>query len=184
MPPRDSGWPAWTVSGAWPRCSWWSTTCSCAHSPATRSTGRRSGSAGLSTGDSRWSCSSCCPASRWPSRRPAPPRHGWRLDGIGRFAHRRARRILPAYWAALAFSLAVAWLLVAPPGQGAPDLKSVLVNGLLVQNLVGAPSPNGSFWSMAVEAQLYIALPLLLLMVRGWGMLAMVGTVTLGVVTV
>jgi peptidoglycan/LPS O-acetylase OafA/YrhL len=114
----------------------------------------------------------------------APARHGWRLDGIGRFAHRRARRILPAYWAALAFSLAVAWLLVAPPGQGAPDLKSVLVNGLLVQNLVGAPSPNGSFWSMAVEAQLYIALPLLLLMVRGWGMLAMVGTVTLGVVTV
>src|SRR5439155_604804 len=41
----------------------------------------------------------------------SPARHGWRLDGLSRFAHRRARRILPAYWAALAFSLAVAWLI-------------------------------------------------------------------------
>ena len=48
----------------------------------------------------------------------APARHGWRFDGVSRFARRRARRILPAYWAALAFSLAVAWLVVAPPGQG------------------------------------------------------------------
>jgi len=61
----------------------------------------------------------------------SPVRHGWRLDGISRFAHRRARRILPAYWAALAFSLVVAWLVVAPPGQAAPDLGSVLVNGAL-----------------------------------------------------
>ena len=38
----------------------------------------------------------------------SPARHGWRLDGISQFALRRARRILPAYWAALAFSLAVA----------------------------------------------------------------------------
>src|SRR4051794_40211938 len=113
----------------------------------------------------------------------APARHGWRLDGVSRFAGRRARRILPAYWAALAFSLAVAWLVVVPPGQGVPGTRSVLVNGLLVQNLVGAPSPNRSFWSMAVEAQLYLVFPLLLLMVRRWGAIAMVVAVTL-VVTV
>jgi peptidoglycan/LPS O-acetylase OafA/YrhL len=82
----------------------------------------------------------------------APARRGWRLDGIGRFAARRAWRILPPYWAALAFSLAVAWLVVPPPGQGAPDAKSVVVNGLLVQNLVRAPSPDRSFWSIAVES--------------------------------
>src|SRR3954463_12644923 len=53
---------------------------------------------------------------------PRPPaRHGWRLDAVSRFARRRARRILPAYWAALVFSLAMAWLAVAPPGEGAPD---------------------------------------------------------------
>jgi peptidoglycan/LPS O-acetylase OafA/YrhL len=84
----------------------------------------------------------------------SPARHDWRLDSIFRFAGRRARRILPAYLAALVFSLAVAWLLVPQPGQGKPDTKSVVVNGLLVQNVVRAPSPNRSFWSMAVEAQL------------------------------
>ena len=114
----------------------------------------------------------------------SPARHGWRLDGIARFAQRRARRILPAYWAALAFSLAVAWLIVAQPGHGVPDAKSVLVNGLLVQNVVGARSPNAAFWSMAVEAQLYILFPLLLLAVRRWGAVAMVATVTLVVAAV
>jgi peptidoglycan/LPS O-acetylase OafA/YrhL len=114
----------------------------------------------------------------------SPARHGWRLDSCRRFAARRARRILPAYLAALAFSLAVAWLLVPPPGQGAPDAKSVVVNGLLVQNIVRAPSPNRSFWSMAVEAQLYLVFPLLLLLVRRVGAVVMVGTVVLVVATV
>jgi peptidoglycan/LPS O-acetylase OafA/YrhL len=109
----------------------------------------------------------------------SPAREGWKLDGLASFARRRARRILPAYWAALVFSLAVAWLIVPPPGQGLPTAKSVLVNGLLVQNLVGAPSPNRSFWSLAVEAQLYVLFPLLLLLVRRWGVIAMVATVTL-----
>src|SRR5204863_1478842 len=101
-----------------------------------------------------------------------------------RFALRRARRILPAYWAALVFSLAVAWLVVPQPGQGAPDAKSVFVNGLLVQNLVGAPSPNRAFWSIAVEAQLYVLFPLLLLMVRRRGAIVMVAAVTLVVAMV
>jgi peptidoglycan/LPS O-acetylase OafA/YrhL len=114
----------------------------------------------------------------------SPARHGWRLDGVSRFARRRVRRILPAYWAALAFSLAVAWLIAAQPGHGVPDAKSVFVNGLLVQNVVGAPSPNAAFWSMAVEAQLYVVFPLLLLMVRRWGAVAMVATVTFVVATV
>jgi peptidoglycan/LPS O-acetylase OafA/YrhL len=114
----------------------------------------------------------------------SPARHGWRLDGVSRFALRRARRILPPYWAALAFSLLVAWLVVAPPGQGVPHAKSVVVNGLLVQNLVGAPSPNRSFWSIAVEAQLYVLFPLLLLMVRRFGAAVMVAAVTLVVAMV
>ena len=114
----------------------------------------------------------------------SPARHGWRLDGVSRFARRRALRILPPYYAALAFSLAVAWLVVPPPGQGVPDAKSVVVNGLLVQNLVDARTPDQSFWSIAVEAQLYVVFPLLLLMVRRWGAIVMVATVTLVVATV
>jgi peptidoglycan/LPS O-acetylase OafA/YrhL len=112
----------------------------------------------------------------------SPARHGWRLDSISGFAWRRARRILPAYWAALAFSLAVAWLVLPPPGQGPPTSASVLSNGLLVQNIALAPSPNRSFWSMAVEAQLYLFFPLLLLLVRRVSALAMVGAVMLIVV--
>jgi peptidoglycan/LPS O-acetylase OafA/YrhL len=114
----------------------------------------------------------------------SPARHGWRLDSVSRFAGRRARRILPAYLAALAFSLAVAWLVVPQPGNTAPTGKSVAVNGLLVQNLVRAPSPNKSFWSMAIEAQLYVAFPLFLLLVRRFGGLVMVASVTILVATV
>jgi peptidoglycan/LPS O-acetylase OafA/YrhL len=113
-----------------------------------------------------------------------PARHGWRLDSVSQFARRRALRILPPYWAALAFALAVAWLIVPPPGRGYPDGSSVLVNGLLLQNLVAVPSPNRSFWSIAVEAQLYLAFPLLLLMVRRWSAAAAVGAVALVVVTI
>jgi peptidoglycan/LPS O-acetylase OafA/YrhL len=111
-------------------------------------------------------------------------RSGWRLDAMSRFAQQRAWRILPAYWAALAFSLAVAWLIIPQPGQGVPNLGSVLADGLLVQNFVPAHLPNAAFWSMAVEAQLYVAFPLLLLMVRRWGAVAMLATVTLIVATV
>ena len=114
----------------------------------------------------------------------SPARHGWRLDAVSEFARRRARRILPAYWAALAFSLAVAWLIVPQPGNGVPDAKSVIVNGLLVQNIVPAHSPNAAFWSMAVEAQLYILFPLLLLMVRRRGAAVMLATVAVVVAAV
>jgi peptidoglycan/LPS O-acetylase OafA/YrhL len=114
----------------------------------------------------------------------SPARHGWRLDAVSGFAQRRVRRILPPYWAALAFSLAVAWLIVPQPGRGVPDVTSVVANGLLVQNVVLAHSPNAAFWSMAVEAQLYIAFPLLLLLVRRWGGGAMVLTVVLIVAAV
>src|SRR3954464_14628595 len=44
----------------------------------------------------------------------SPARHGWRLDGLSRFAYRRARRLLPAYWAALVFRLVGGGLLGAP----------------------------------------------------------------------
>ena len=107
----------------------------------------------------------------------SPARHGWRVDSRSAFARRRARRVLPPYWAALAFSLAVAWLVIPQPGHGVPDGASVVVNGLLVQNIVAAHSPNAAFWSMAVEAQLYLLFPLLLLVVRRRGAAVMVAAV-------
>ena len=114
----------------------------------------------------------------------APARSGWRLDSVGAFGRRRAWRILPAYWAALAFSLVMTWYVVAQPGWAVPNGKSVAVYGLLAQDGVSAGSPNRAFWSIAVEAQLYILLPLLLLAVRRVSATAMVAMVAGIVVTV
>jgi peptidoglycan/LPS O-acetylase OafA/YrhL len=108
----------------------------------------------------------------------SPARHEWRLGGKTRFAIRRAWRILPPYWAALAFSLIVAWTLVPQPGEAEPTGKSVAVFGLLLQDIFGSPSPNGAFWSIAVEAQLYVVFPLLLLMLRKAHSLLMLASVT------
>lgn len=114
----------------------------------------------------------------------APARDGWRVKDLRRFAHRRAWRILPAYWPALVFSLIVAWTLVPQPGEGPPTAKSVIVYGLLAHDIVGAPSPNGAFWSIAIEAQLYLVFPLLVLLLRRGGAIPMLLAVTVPVVLI
>ncbi|MFG1606772.1 acyltransferase family protein [Actinoplanes sp. NPDC049265] len=111
-----------------------------------------------------------------------PARNGWRLGGLGRFARRRAWRILPAYWAALAFSLVITLTVVRMPHSGPPNGKSVVVFGLLLQDLVRAPTPNGAFWSISVEALLYLTFPALLLIIRRAGVTAMLFTATIPVV--
>jgi peptidoglycan/LPS O-acetylase OafA/YrhL len=114
----------------------------------------------------------------------APARSGWRFPSLARFAHRRAWRILPPYWAALAFSLVMTWFVLAQPGWPVPDGRSVVVYGLLVQDAVTAAIPNRAFWSIAVEAQLYVLLPLLLLLVRRVSAVAVVAVVAAVVGTV
>jgi peptidoglycan/LPS O-acetylase OafA/YrhL len=112
-----------------------------------------------------------------------PARAGWRLPGgVGLFARRRAWRILPPYWAALAFSLIVAWTIVPQPHSVSPPASTVAVYGLMLQDVAVAPTPNGAFWSIAVEAELYVVFPLLLLLRRRLGGLAMVAFATLPVV--
>jgi peptidoglycan/LPS O-acetylase OafA/YrhL len=113
-----------------------------------------------------------------------PARRDWQLGGKARFAHRRAWRILPPYWAALAFSLVMCWTVAPDPGSAPPNAKAVVVYGLLLQDVFGSPVPNGAFWSIAVEAQLYIVFPLLLVMLRRAGAVAMVAAVTIVVTTV
>jgi peptidoglycan/LPS O-acetylase OafA/YrhL len=114
----------------------------------------------------------------------SPARHGWRLGGTARFAHRRAWRILPPYWAALAFSLAIAWLVTPQPHSSPPTGSSVVVYGLLLQDVVVTPVPNAAFWSIAVEAALYFAFPLMLLIRRRAGAVPVLVAVTAPVVAV
>jgi peptidoglycan/LPS O-acetylase OafA/YrhL len=113
-----------------------------------------------------------------------PARTGWRFKSIATYAHRRAWRILPPYWAALGFSLVMTWYVLAQPNLSVPNGKSVVVYGLLVQDFFRVGSPNRAFWSIAIEAQLYFLLPLLLLLVRRVSAWAMVGLVAAIVVTI
>ena len=115
----------------------------------------------------------------------SPARKGWRLGSKAVFAQRRAWRILPPYWAALAFSLVIAWGLGVPqPNSPPPDGRSVFVYGLLVQDIFSAPTPNGAFWSIAVEAQLYLIFPLLLLLLRRYGVAAVLAAVTVPAIAI
>jgi peptidoglycan/LPS O-acetylase OafA/YrhL len=109
-------------------------------------------------------------------------RDDWRLGSLAGYARRRAWRILPAYWAALAFSLIIAWTIVRQPHSAEPTAGSVVVYTLLLQDLVSVPTPNGAFWSIGVEALLYGVLPLLVMLCRRYGPAAMLAAVTLPVV--
>jgi peptidoglycan/LPS O-acetylase OafA/YrhL len=109
-------------------------------------------------------------------------RNGWRLGGVAGFLRRRAWRILPPYWAALALSLAVAWLVVPASHFGPPNGSTILVYGFVVQDMFTAPTPNGAFWSIGVEAELYLVFPLILLIRRRLGPVTLIAGVTLLVV--
>ena len=111
-----------------------------------------------------------------------PARHAWQLGGTLRYARRRARRILPAYWAALAGSALIAAAVPALPLSAPPTTRSLVVYGLLLQDVTAAPAPNGAFWSIAVEAGLYLAFPLLLAARQRIGATATLAAVTVPVV--
>lgn len=112
----------------------------------------------------------------------SPARHGWRSDGVGQFLRRRAWRILPPYWAALAMSLIVSWCVVPASHFGPPTGATILVYGLVAQDVFNAPTPNGAFWSIGVEAELYLLFPLLLFVRRRWSAAVLIACVTLPVI--
>lgn len=109
-------------------------------------------------------------------------RKDWRLGSVATFLSRRAWRIFPPYWAALAFSLMIAWLVVPASHFGPPDGKTILVYGLVAQDVFTAPTPNGAFWSIAVEAELYLVFPIFVLLRRRVGAIPLISVVTLIVV--
>jgi peptidoglycan/LPS O-acetylase OafA/YrhL len=106
-----------------------------------------------------------------------PAGENWRLGGVARFLRRRAWRILPAYWAALAFSLVIAYHVPASH-KGEPTHRSIAVFGLLLQDVFWAKTPNGAFWSVAVEAELYLLFPLFLFIRRRLGAVLLLAAVT------
>jgi peptidoglycan/LPS O-acetylase OafA/YrhL len=102
-----------------------------------------------------------------------------RVQDVRRFYARRARRILPPYYACLAFSILVS-LTVTSRMPGMPfDMylpvtnENVLAHVFLVHNLSldWMYKLNGVLWSIAIEVQLYIIFPLLVVFVERFGRL-------------
>ena len=107
------------------------------------------------------------------------------VASLSSFFKRRAWRILPAYYASLLVSAIVAWKITPrfpyPPFTlYLPLNRDTLLSHLfLVHNLVPGwmLKINGVLWTVAAEAQLYLAFPLLarLQNSRGRGMLLLAG---------
>ena len=94
--------------------------------------------------------------------------------GARDFYWRRARRILPPYYAALALTLALTYSNL-PTGVEKPVAPSdFLVSLFLLQDLVpGAKLINLPLWSVAVEFHIYLFFPLLLWVWRRLGLAAL-----------
>ena len=111
---------------------------------------------------------------------PMASRGQWVLD-VRAFYRRRARRILPPYYAALAIALFVrAGFAVLGPFRDRVEvfsMSSVWSHLFLIQNW----SPrfmytlDGPLWSIALECQIYLLFPVLVLLRRRWGVAGMLG---------
>ena len=120
---------------------------------------------------------------------------------LGRFWARRAKRLLPASLLVL-FTTAIAVILLVPVGRWPQFLTEVSASALYVQNWLLAansvdylavaghtPSPVQHFWTLSVEEQFYVMVPLLLLLAawvarRVTGSVRRAALVTIAAVTV
>ncbi len=98
-----------------------------------------------------------------------------RVYGLGKFYRRRALRILPAYYACLAFSYWVCQTVTIPHASSPPfdryvpiTPESLRAHIFLVHNwsVDWLYKINGVLWSIAIEAQLYILFPFLILIMQ------------------
>ncbi|MGH2501885.1 MAG: acyltransferase family protein [Ktedonobacterales bacterium] len=94
-------------------------------------------------------------------------RHGERMPwSVGGFLWRRAKRILPPYYCALALSLLLIWLLIGQKTGTHWDFAlpvtgfSIIAHLLLFHNFTtDTATINHTFWSIAVECQIYLLFP-------------------------
>ena len=114
---------------------------------------------------------------------PVAQAGGTLRGGAWAFFGRRARRILPPFYAALVLSLLVFVLLQALAHQRLhlPPL-ALAANLFLLQDIfLRLDIFNGPFWSIAVEWRIYFLFPLLVYSVSRWGWTAaIVGAAILG----
>jgi len=94
-------------------------------------------------------------------------RSGGLAGGAGAFFRRRARRLLPPYYASFALSLLLVWTLIGTRTGTHWDIsvpvdwRGYSGNGLLLGDVLGGGQINHVWWSVALEWQIYLAFPLL-----------------------
>jgi peptidoglycan/LPS O-acetylase OafA/YrhL len=99
--------------------------------------------------------------------------------GAYTFFKNRARRILPTYYLALAFSMLLIFLFINEKTGTQWDVSipvtnwDIITHILLIQDMFGETSAkiNHVFWSISVEWRIYFLFPLLLMGWRKWGAL-------------
>lgn len=102
-------------------------------------------------------------------------------SGTITFFWKRARRILPPYFAAFAFSLLLIYTAIGHKTGTHWDVslpitrEAIFTHLFLVQDLFSQSTykVNLAFWSISVEWHIYFLFPLLILLRRRWGSLAM-----------
>ena len=112
-------------------------------------------------------------------------RQGERQDWVRAFYIRRAFRIYPL---AIATILGVALFAVPPRSVTGfvsgppvdPTVPTLIANMALVQNIVGRQDILGVLWSLPIEVQMYLALPLAFVLAKRGVRAVVVGLVALG----
>jgi peptidoglycan/LPS O-acetylase OafA/YrhL len=107
---------------------------------------------------------------------------GQLVGGAGRFFRRRAWRIIPPYLAALVVSMVLFLVVLHPETEPGTAAKSFFVHAALLQNVIGNVPPNGTFWSISIEWQIYFLFPVILLLIARVRPLAAVALVYLAVI--
>jgi peptidoglycan/LPS O-acetylase OafA/YrhL len=91
---------------------------------------------------------------------------GERKPPVSKYFERRALRILPAYWSSL-----LIFVIFLVPSYSQHGIIDFALHVVLLQDLLASTNRgiNAPFWTMAVEAQFYVLLPLI--SVLGYGAL-------------
>src|SRR4051794_16623785 len=84
-------------------------------------------------------------------------------DDVGRYARRRVARIVPAYYLALAGTVALLWGLRGSPGVRLPDAAQLPLFLVFGQNYSSETffTLNPVTWTLCLEAAFYVSLPLI-----------------------
>lgn len=106
---------------------------------------------------------------------PVVDQGGMLRGGIKEFLKRRARRILPPYYAAVALCLLLIFTVIGTPTGSLWDFPlhvdrtAIIAHLALVQDLFATSRINYVFWSIAVEWHIYFLVPLLVWAWRRFG---------------